>query len=261
MSKMTSHIIARFTTRLDGVSEAPYTSCNLGLHVGDNPEHVVENRARIGAALGIPLEAWVAGDQVHGATVTVVTEELKGRGARELASLLPATDALVTDVPGIGLTTYAADCVPLLFAAEDVQAIGCAHAGWQGTVKKIAANTVRTLAAEYGADPAQIKVWIGPSIGPCCYEVDERVAEQVRDAFPADHPQLLTPNANGRWQLDLWLCNVLALQEAGVRLTNIRREDACTSCRVDTYFSHRKEAGKTGRHAGIIAILQEKAGN
>ncbi|PWK04950.1 peptidoglycan editing factor PgeF [Tumebacillus permanentifrigoris] len=258
---MMSRIIARFTTRLEGVSEAPYTSCNLGLHVGDQPKHVVENRARVGASIGVPLDAWVAGEQVHGATVTVVTAEGKGRGARDLESMLPATDALVTNVPGIGLTTYAADCVPLLFAAQDVQAIGCAHAGWQGTVKKIAANTVRTLIAQYGADPAQLEVWVGPSIGPCCYEVDERVAAQVREAFPAQQDHLLTPNHNGRWQLDLWQCNVQALVEAGVREANIHREDACTSCRVDTYFSHRKEAGKTGRHAGIIAILQEKAGN
>lgn len=253
-------ILARFTTRHDGVSEAPYTSCNLGLHVGDDPSHVVENRKRVGELFGVPISSWVAGDQVHGATVTVVTEGMKGRGARELESMLPATDALVTNVPGLALTTYAADCVPLLFAARDVEAIGCAHAGWQGTVQKIAAHTVRALQDQYGADPAQLQVWVGPSIGPCCYEVDERVASQVRAAFPQDHESLLIPNANGRWQLDLWLCNVKALLEAGVVESNIIRSDACTSCRVDTYFSHRKEAGKTGRHAGIIVILQENEG-
>ncbi|MBL0389468.1 peptidoglycan editing factor PgeF [Tumebacillus sp. ITR2] len=258
---MTSRIIASFTTRHDGVSEAPYTSCNLGLHVGDDPAHVRENRARVGASLGLPLEAWVAGEQVHEATVTVVTEELKGRGSQDLESMIPATDALITNVPGIGLTTYAADCVPLLFSAPDVTAVGCAHAGWQGTVKKIAAHTVRALISHYGADPARMQVWIGPSIGPCCYEVDERVATQVRSAFPNAVEQLLTPNENGRWQLDLWQANVTALLEAGVLAEHIHREDACTSCRVDTYFSHRKEAGKTGRHAGIVAILQEKEGN
>ncbi|KEO80930.1 peptidoglycan editing factor PgeF [Tumebacillus flagellatus] len=255
---MTSRIIARFTTRQDGVSAAPYTSCNLGLHVGDDALAVVENRTRVGESLGLPLDAWVAGEQVHGSTVTVVTEEHKGRGSRDLASMLPATDALVTNVPGVALTTYAADCVPILFSAPDVTAVGCAHAGWQGTVKKIAARTVRALISEYGADPEHLQVRIGPSIGPCCYEVDERVASQVREAFPDDHETLLTPNDNGRWQLDLWLANVTALREAGVPEPNIHREDACTSCRVDTYFSHRKEAGKTGRHAGIVAILQEK---
>lgn len=251
-------IVARFTDRLGGTSEAPYTSCNLGLHVGDDPERVIENRERVAAQFGVPLDAWVAGEQVHGDTVTVVTEEMRGRGAREQADLLPATDALITNVPGIALTTYAADCVPLLFADEEGQVVGVAHAGWKGTVAKIAAKTVRKMAETYGTNPASVIVRIGPAIGPCCYEVDERVAGEVRAAFPNDHAELLTPNKNGRWQLDLWQANVKALQEAGVPLANIRREDRCTSCQVTELFSHRKEQGRTGRHAGIIALLSER---
>jgi polyphenol oxidase len=251
----TSRIVARFTDRLHGTSAAPYTSCNLGLHVGDDPAHVVQNRERVAAALGVPLDSWVAGDQVHGVTVTVVTEEMRGRGARHQADLLPATDALITNVPGITLSTYAADCVPLLFADEERAAIGVAHAGWKGTVAKIAAKTVGEMVALYGSDPSSLHVKIGPAIGPCCYEVDERVANEVQAAFPDSYGDLLTPNANGRWQFDLWLANVTALREAGVPLANIHREDHCTSCQVDLYFSHRKEQGQTGRHAGVIALL------
>lgn len=244
-------IVASFTTRQGG---------NLGLHVGDDPLRVIENRAQIAEQIGVPLDDWVAGDQVHGATVTVVRAEHRGRGAREQKDMLPATDALITDVPNLALSTYAADCVPILFADEKRGAVGVAHAGWQGTVAKVAAKTVQAMQAEYGSDPAQIIAKIGPSIGPCCYEVDEPVEQRVRASFGNLADELLTPNENGRWQFDLWKANALALLEAGVQFDHIVREDRCTSCQVDTYFSHRKECGKTGRHAGVIALLQENEG-
>jgi YfiH family protein len=251
-------VMARFTDRTGGVSEPPYTSCNLGLHVGDAAERVIANRERVAAEVGVPLDRWVAGEQVHGSTVTVVTEEMAGRGARSNDDWLPATDALVTNVAGIALTTYAADCVPILFADPVKRAIGVAHGGWKGTVAKIAAKTVETMAKTYGSAPEDLTVWIGPSIGPCCYEVDDRVAVEVRRSFGERAEELLIPNPNGRWQFDLWGANVAALTEAGVLLENIHREDACTSCRIEDYFSYRKEGGRTGRHAGIIALQQEK---
>lgn len=250
-------ILARFTTRHDGASESPYTSCNLGLHVGDEAARVLRNRERQAEPFGLPLDAWVAGEQVHGDVVAVVTAEQRGAGARDMASALAGTDALITNVPGIVLSTYAADCVPLLFADERQMVIGAAHAGWQGTVLQIGAKTVAQMQKVYGCEPTEIRVRIGPSIGPCCYEVDERVAVRVREAFPQVAEQLLRPNDNGRWQLDLWAANEWALQRAGVPAANIVREAACTSCQVRDYFSHRKEQGKTGRHAGLIAILAE----
>ncbi|HEU4965536.1 MAG TPA: peptidoglycan editing factor PgeF [Bacilli bacterium] len=253
----TAQIKAFFTGRTDGVSPAPYAACNLGLHVGDEEAHVIANRERIAATYNLPLDTWVAGEQVHGSTVTVVTEEMRGRGARALADMLPATDALITNVSNITLTTYAADCVPLLFADADRLAIGAAHAGWKGTVAKIAARTVEAMHKTYGTDPASLRVQIGPSIGPCCYEVDDRVADAVRESFGERAKRLLTPNANGRWQFDLWTANVLTLEEAGVPRERIERLDACTSCQNRRYFSYRKEGGNTGRLAGIIALKQE----
>lgn len=252
-------ILATFTERRDGVSERPFAGCNLGLHVGDDPARVIANRERVAGRIGIPLDRWVAGEQVHGATVTVVTEEMAGRGARDMESLLPATDALITDVPGVALTTYAADCVPVLLADPHRRAVGAAHAGWKGTVAKIVARTVESLQTTYGCDPSDVHAVIGPSIGPCCYEVDERVADQVRAAFAERADRLLTPNENGRWQLDLWQANVEALLEAGVPAAHIAREDRCTACGVEALYSYRKE-GQTGRHAGIVVLLQEKGG-
>ena len=253
-------IIARFTERTGGTSESPYTSLNLGLHVGDADEHVIANRERVAEEIGIPLDSWVAGDQVHGSTVTVVTEEMCGRGARSLASMLPATDALITDVPGLALSTYAADCAPLLFADPVRRVVGAAHAGWKGTVAKIAGKTVSALVEIYGCDPADIRVMIGPTIGSCCYEVDERVEREVRASF-ADHEDLLQANANGRWQFDVPLANEKAMLEAGVRpehIEHIEHLDRCTSCCVDRQFSHRREQGRTGRHAGVIALLSDR---
>lgn len=248
-------IAAGYTDRLNGTSELPYTSCNLGLHVGDRDENVLANRERTAGKFGLPLDSWVAGEQVHGDRVAVVTKEMKGLGARDLASMIPGTDALITDEAGITLTTYAADCVPLLFADEVRLAIGAAHAGWQGTVLKIGAKTVRKMVETYGCDPANIRVKIGPSIGPCCYEVDEPVVSRVRDAFQSDHAGLLTPGRNGRFYFDVWRANELALLEAGIVPQHIERLDRCTSCHVDELFSHRKERGRTGRHAGLVAIL------
>lgn len=247
-----SRIVACFTTRHGG---------NLGLHVGDDPQQVIQNREGIARVVGVPLHAWVAGNQVHGSTVTVVTQELIGRGARAQEDQLPDTDALITNLPGVALSTYAADCVPLLMWDETKGAVGAAHAGWKGTVAKIGAKTVAALAAEYGCAPRDIVVKIGPSIGACCYEVDGPVINAVREAFGTAADSILTPNENGRWQLDLWKANELALLDAGVLPGHILREDHCTSCRVDTYFSHRKEQGRTGRHAGVIALLQENEGN
>jgi YfiH family protein len=253
-------ILATFTDRRGGVSAAPYASCNLGLHVGDDPACVIENRERVAKRIGIPLDAWVAGEQVHGATVTVVNNQMRGRGSRDIETLLPATDALITDVEGIALTTYAADCVPVLLADPNRRAVGVAHAGWKGTVAKIVLKTVEALHETYGCDPSDVRAVIGPSIGPCCYEVDERVAAHVRQAFPNVYERLLIPNGHGRWQFDLWQANVEALLEAGVLLEHIEREDRCTACEVETFFSYRKEGGKTG-HAGIIALLQENGGS
>jgi polyphenol oxidase len=254
-------IIAYFTDRRDGESEAPFASCNLGLHVGDDPARVLRNRERVAEKIGVPLDSWVAGEQVHGSTVTVVTEDLRGLGARDLESMLPATDALVTNVPGLALSTYAADCVPILFADPEHRCVGAAHAGWKGTVAKIAGKTVTAMHDTYGTNPEELYVFIGPAIGACCYEVDERVAVAVQEAFPAAASRLLTPSRAGHWQLDLWQANVEALLAAGVREEHIHRDDRCTSCHVDSLFSYRKEAGRTGRHAGIIALEQEKGAN
>ncbi len=239
-----------FTTRSGGVSEAPYRSLNLGGHVGDLAECVAENRERTLHALEIDSRRFIYGEQVHGDRVVRVREaHIESCGQGELAR----TDGLCTDVPGAALLVLTADCVPILFLDPVHRAIGACHAGWKGTVAKIAQNTVRTMAEEFGTRSADLMVAIGPSIGPCCYEVGANVIEAAHSSFGAwAHDTLI--RRDQKVYLDLWAANKLQLEEIGVAAEQICITGLCTSCHVDKFFSYRSEHGTTGRLAGIIAL-------
>jgi len=137
------------STRVGGFSNPPYDSLNLGFHVGDNPEIVLKNRERLAIALGIPLNNFTTAKQVHDSNVEIITEALRGRGAVNFDTTVYATDAMVTDTPNICLTVLQADCVPLLFFDLKKKAIGVAHAGWKGTVRVVAQNTVKVLKEKF----------------------------------------------------------------------------------------------------------------
>jgi polyphenol oxidase len=242
-------LAAGFTLRTGGVSGEPYRSFNMGLHVGDNPEHVVANRRKLAAELGMPFEAWTCADQVHGSRVCQVAAG--GAGRESLADVIPATDGLHTDQPGVLLTSFYADCVPLFFLDPASRAIGLAHAGWKGTVARIVEEMVRAFQRHYDSKAEELLVAIGPAIGGCCYEVDERIMERVRTAAQRWEAAVV-PRENGRYMLDLPRLNEEILAECGVAPERVLRTGWCTSCRTDLFFSHRKEAGKTGRMASFI---------
>ncbi len=185
-------VVAAFTTRKGGVSRGRFAQCNLGLAVGDEPAAVVENRRRALSALGLELSSAVAAQQVHGDRVARVGRAEAGRGALARETAIPGVDALITDETGLTLIIGCADCVPVYLVDPDRPAIGLAHAGWRGTVGKIATQTVRAMTGAFGSRPDRLLAAIGPSIGPCCYEVDETVAGPLREAFPEDWPRLLT---------------------------------------------------------------------
>ena len=226
---------------------------NLSFFGAERPEEIVAARQEVCAALGLRLEELVAPRQVHGKRVAAVSLADRGRGAFERESALPETDALTTADAGVALFVSAADCVPLLFFDPVVGAIGAAHAGWRGTVAKIAAETVTAMGERYGSRPADLIVGIGPAIGPCCYAVGDEVVEAVAGAF-GDTRGLVSPARDGRRHLDLWAANRTALLAAGVRPENIERADICTACRRDIFFSHRAEGGRAGRFGAIIAM-------
>ena len=165
------------------------------------------------------------------------------------------TDGMITNVPGICLVTFYADCVPLYFVDPVKKAIGLSHSGWRGTVGKIGAETVRTMQEEFGTDPADLLVGIGPSICRDHYEVSEDVAEEFRLAFPGKEEQLLEYRGNpGHCQLDLWEACRITLMEAGVKEQNISVTDICTACNPELLFSHRASGGKRGNIGAFVML-------
>ncbi len=244
-----------FTTRRGGVSSFPYHTLNMALHVGDHPDHVRANRAVACAAIDINPADLVAAMQVHGSRVEVVGPEHRGRGALDYDTAIPDTDALITDRPGLPLSSYYADCVPILLYDPVKTCIGLAHAGWRGTVRRIASKTVARMMEAYGCHPGNILAGIGPSIGPCCYQVDMPVQQALAKGFP-DWQELLKPAGPDRWLLDLWETNRKVLLDAGIKPEHITAARLCTACRTDLFFSYRVEQGKTGRMASLIMIKE-----
>lgn len=242
-----------FTTRRGGVSSVPYQSLNLALHVGDNPEDVITNRALLCDALDIDAAHLVAAVQVHGCRVEVVESRHRGRGALTYDTAFPDTDALITNIPGVPLSSYYADCVPIMLFDPAQVAVGLAHAGWRGTVQSIAGLTVEGMVKAFGCKPNNILAVIGPSIGPCCYQVDLPVQQTLAEAFPY-WQELVKPVTNGYWNLNLWETNRRVLLAAGIRQENITVASLCTNCYSNMFFSYRAEQGTTGRMASVIMI-------
>lgn len=237
-----------FSTRLGGVGNPPYESLNLGLHVGDDPEKVLQNRERWLQEWNSGWDDLVIGEQVHDVKVQVVEPFDAGRGGRDLKTVLPGVDGLITK-SNLGLMAFFADCVPLYFYHPTLMAVSIAHAGWRGTVDKIAAQVLREF-RKMGGEPQECWVALGPSIGPCCYEVDERVIKRFQADF--EKVPFLKPTSHGHAQLDLWQANQQTLLEEGVLSENIWKASICTACHTDIFFSHRREGPKTGRMAGWI---------
>lgn len=230
--------------RLHGESDLVPDTLNLALHVGDNPDKVLRNRRRFAAALGVSAERFTTCQQVHGDRVAVVDAALAGAGALSLADTVAGTDALVTALPNVPLLLFYADCVPILLADKRTGAIGLAHAGWRGTVAGIAAKTVQAMQEALGSRPQDILAAIGPSIGACCYEVDDFVrgrAEGYERFFTA------VPGRQGHYLLDLWGYNKSVLLEAGVLPQHIAAAQVCTAHNSQLFCSHRAEQGHTGR--------------
>lgn len=251
-------VVAAFTTRRGGVSRGHLAQCNLGLAVGDDPEAVLANRRLALDGVGLPLASVVAAEQVHGDRVARVGRSEAGRGATARETAIPGVDALITDEARLTLMIGCADCVPVYLLAPERPAIGLAHAGWRGTVGRIAAKTVRAMTEAFGSRPEAMLAAVGPSIGPCCYEVDEPVAGPVRRAFGQAADGLLIPQDRpGRWRLDLWEANRLTLLGAGLRPENIGVAGLCTACHQDRFFSHRASDGRAGRMAALLALRPE----
>ena len=219
-----------FTTRVGGVSEGPYASLNLGRKSGDVPERTDENRRIVCDAIGADLEKLALNYQVHSTRVLRAVPGLRGEHA----------DGLWTDEPGLPILALSADCLPVAIVRTDSArpAVAVLHVGWRGLLAGILVAGVEALG---GGDLAAA---IGPGIGPCCYEVGEEVAVPFRERFGDDVVR--------ERRLDLWTSAERALRAAGVE--RVDRFDRCTACEAETFFSHRRDAGRTGRQ-GVIAYV------
>lgn len=254
--EQTGLVQAGFTTRSNGTSDLVEGALNLGLHVGDDPVKVRANREKVAHLLQVPLDGWVAGEQIHSDAVAVITESHRGRGSIDYSTSISGTDAMVTNVPGIILSTYAADCVPLLLFDPNQRTIGVAHAGWKGTALKVAAKTVSTMIREFGSRPEDIHVVLGPAIQECCYEVDAPVFVALNEVYEEPDP-FFTEAQVDHWMLSLSKANQAALLEVGVRPEHIEILPFCTVCDNSLFFSHRAEKQNAGRHAGLIVLNKQ----
>ena len=243
-----------FSTRMGGVSKGPYATMNFSFTRGDDPADVKENYRRMAEALEVDMNRMVLTWQTHTTNVRVVTEEDFGKGVvrdRDYRDV----DGLVTNIPGVTLITFFADCVPLYFVDKKNHAIGLSHSGWRGTVNRMGQETLRVMAREFGTDPKDVTACVGPSICQDCYEVGPEVIEQFAKAFDEKHhDRLFYEKPNGKYQLNLWEANRIVLSEAGVPEENISVTDICTHCNPDLLFSHRRTAEKRGNLCAFLTL-------
>jgi YfiH family protein len=242
------------TTRHGGTSIAPYESLNLGLHVGDDVDAVVENRARAAAGFGVPLDELVFARQVHGAGAAVVGPDARGRGTRSEADALSDTDILVTTSRRVTLAILVADCLPLALVDPDAGVLAAVHAGWRGTAAGAVGRAVRSM-RDLGAEAGRLHAFLGPAVDPARYQVSEEVREALAAAVSpsALHDAVAQPDGPGHWLVDLVAANRQQLLAAGVPGEHI------VDCGVTTadpaFFSDRAQ-----RPCGRFALLARLRG-
>lgn len=250
---------ALVTTRHGGVSTGPFATLNLGGKTQDDPQNVRENRKRVAALFDKDAKELAFARQIHSANVALVPGGYEGGAFDDV-------DALITSTPETPLVILTADCAAIFLYDQRHSAIGVAHAGWRGTVAGIAAQTVRRMHAVFDTFPRDIIACIGPSIGPCCYEVGDEVINAVAEFLPEYTDEVLVEpdmasagsfrasvNA-GRKHFDLWRANELILTDVGVPEQQVEIARICTACHTDLFYSHRAEKGVTGRFGGVMML-------
>ncbi|MBQ7106641.1 MAG: peptidoglycan editing factor PgeF [Clostridia bacterium] len=242
-----------FSTRLGGVSEGYFSSMNLSFTTGDARHRVVKNYEIFSNALGIDPKSTVLSRQTHTDNIRIVTAQDCGKGVYKDFDYTD-TDALITNVNGVTLVTHSADCCLLVFFDPIKKVIASAHAGWRGTVKEIGLKTVQKMIQSFGCDPKDIIAGIAPSIGKCCYEVDDPVYNEFIKLKYLNIPQIFTTKPNGKYMLDLWEANKQILIQSGINPDNIDVTDLCTNCNCKEFHSHRATAGKRGVNALFIQL-------
>ncbi len=249
-----------FTTRLGGVSRGIYESLNLSFTRGDDRLAVEENFRRVSKVMGRQYKDFVLSDQTHTTNVRRVGREDAGKGIERERGYADV-DGLITDEPGLVLSTFYADCVPLYFVDVEKRAIGLSHSGWRGTVGRMGRATLEAMRREFGTQPENVVCAIGPSICQDCYEVSADVAEAFEREFSGHEEEILTDKGNGKYQLDLWRANAIVLSEAGILQEHLSVTDICTCCNPRLLFSHRASRGKRGNLGAFLSLRSGEGRN
>lgn len=246
-------VLAFVTTRVGGESSDHLASCNIGISEFEPASTTISNRQRICTALNIDFEKMTFQSQVHRDSITVVDSNNAGAGNRIKTQSISNSDALITQTKGITLFAQAADCVPIILYDTKNKVAAAIHAGWRGTIKRIAQKTAQKMIAEFECNPQNIIAGIGPSIGRCCYEVGSEVVDAVSSSFPNSANLLISHNS--KYHFDLWEANKEQLEETGIPIQNIEVAKICTKCNNTLFFSSRHDNGRTGRFGIGITIL------
>jgi YfiH family protein len=234
-----------FTTRLGGVSAPPFETLNLGMKWGDSRASVLENRRRVLRAAGAAVMHTAA--QVHGARVVQIRA-----GDDPANTAIEQADALCSDVAGVALGAYVADCVPVLIVDPRTGAHAAVHAGWRGTIVGVLAATVATMARAYGSRAAELRAVLGPAIGACCFEVGPEVVAAFTAALP-DATCVVIDQPGAKAHIDLHAAQRVQLEAAGLPPDAIDSVAACTRCDpARRFFSYRRDAGRTGMQLGFV---------
>ena len=236
-----------FTTRLGGVSSGFLSSMNIGTSRGDSRENVLKNYEILGKTLGFDPHNAVLSHQTH--SDIVYAAEGKDAGAGLYEAPLSQCDALITNEKGLALVIFTADCTPILFWDPVTGAVGAAHAGWRGTAQAIAAKTAEAMEKNFGCRPQDLRAAIGPNIGACHFETGSDVPQAMLQAFGRDAEPFIRPQGE-KFYVDLKAINAMILKKAGV--THIEISDACTVCREDLFWSHRKVGQQRGSQGAVI---------
>jgi len=245
-----------FSTRLGGVSSMPSDALSLAGFNDDAAENILENRRRFLKLF--PGDWELAGCwQVHGADVRVVHTREEAKPAENQLGETIFCDVIVSDAKGVLAGIKTADCVPILLGDPVTHAFAAVHAGWRGTLASAVLAGVDRLAKEYDANPAKLRVAIGASAGPCCYEVGSEVIEAFSNRF-AYGEKLFTPTRPGHAMVDLLQANRAQLESAGVLPERIHIAPICTMCRTDLFFSYRKEKSLHGKVGRLMAVVGRK---
>lgn len=238
-----------FCTRIGGTSEDDYASLNISFREGDMEGRVLQNWHRLSMAFAVPIDQFLTLNQVHGDAIFVI----KPFGDYYPADVTPDYDAIVTTRNNLAICIKTADCVPILIADRAKKIIAAVHAGWKGTALEITAKVIRLLTDKYRCSPQDMLAAIGPSIGRCCFEVNEDTADNFLKH--KNHEDFLFPGARpNTWMVDLPEANRRQLAGCGVPEDNIDVSGLCTCCRQDLFFSHRGSGGITGRQVNFIMI-------